>query len=296
MFKRNSYNITANTPGYYIKDGAATDNGKQEYCGKIHITITAIDNLYIGSGFKGSNKTTTYNDTMQLNGKAVIPGSSLKGAVRHVANIASDGCLINPEREYKREKRHYYFDRKLINCSGEQRCIICDMFGMMGRKSKVSFSDCVSDNAENDVIQVNAQNSPKINDPTYHDNGAVYGYKVYMNKCEPYHQRQKDSIRIVKKGAVFCGNVFFENLTRKELGLLCFALGLSETINLKLGGYRNEGLGQVQIRGTITSNPSAETPKQLAEEYIQSCEDSDVIYSIEDLEEYLAPYKGGGRR
>ena len=290
-YVHNSYNITANIPEFYIQNKIPSDRAAENLNGKIDITITAIDDLYIGNGFVERDNNNIYKDTLMSMNRFVIPGSSLKGAVRHIATIVSNGCLKNPEILYKREKRNYYFDMDLIRCSIYNRCIICDMFGMNGKKSKIMFGDFISQNAVCKIKTLNSQFSPKINDPNYHDNGAVYGYKVYFNKCENYDSFQKDTVKIVKRGAVFNGSIFFENLTYKELCLLCYALGFSERINIKIGGYKNEGLGQVRIRGVL-SGIDGKNVKELAEEYKNSTT-GDVRESIADLEKYIAPYEKG---
>lgn len=54
-------------------------------------------------------------------------------------------------------------------------------------------------------------------------------------------------------------------MTDKELELLCFALGCTKTFNLKLGGFKNEGYGQVEISGNVIMDGKSVDAKLYAE-------------------------------
>lgn len=83
----------------------------------------------------------------------------------------------------------------------------------------------------------------------------------------------KVNVQVVKKGAVFTGKVFFKRLTEEQLSLLMFSLGLDDnednTIALKIGGFKNEGIGEVQVtcdKFECSGNMN-ETPAELAYDY-----------------------------
>lgn len=308
-YVRNNYNIDANKPKYYIINGKVRGGQKENISGRIDLTVTSVDGLHIGNGFVNYNKDGIYRETMKKDGKAIIPAASVKGCVRHIASIASDGCLINPKRQYKKYrdgKPIYYFpfkepdicnpkkdkDNKVLPIYIDSRCIICDMFGKIGRMSKVSFSDLISSNASFEVRKMNAQFTPEISSTAHHENGEVFGYKIYFTKCEKYDIFQKDAVELVKPGAVFTGSVFFNNLTEDEMSLLCFSLGLSKTINLKIGGYKNDGIGQIKVKGKIVTNVGEFDGESAAFKHIKNYGDDDVYSAIETLENYLKPYEG----
>lgn len=287
-YKKNFYVLKAAKPKYYISDG---DGKKADNSGYIDLTVTAVDRLFIGSGFIDTDKDGIFKCTDKTaEGYAFIPGSSLKGCVRYLARILSDGCLDDPQRAYRGRSLSYPFE--LIKCKADKRCIICDMFGMMGRRSKIDFEDLICTTPAFEKTTVNAQFSPNISSNKYHDRGELYGYKLYMNKCEPYPSKQKDRIEAVAAGCVFTGRVYFRDLTDSELELLCYSLGLGGDIDPKLGGYRNEGLGQVRITGSLTLNGREADAARLATKF-----DEEYEYNIIDkVKDALAPYHAKGGR
>ena len=97
---------------------------------------------------------------------------------------------------------------------------------------------------------------------------------------------QNDKLRAVPPETVFTGEITYRNLDKKELGLLLFGLGQSRSISLKLGGYRNEGFGTVNI--TLASDQIGDT-LAMTNEFIDSVDDT-LVFGIEQLEDGM-PYK-----
>lgn len=275
--------IKAYKPYEYIFEGSSDDGGNHN--GYIDLNVTVVDGLHIGSGFKQIQDKTVYSETIRRDGKAVIPGASLKGAVRHVARTVSDGCV---PKEYI-DRFASEFNLKCSNRKDGNRCIICDMFGMMGRKSKILFSDLVCENPEYEIKEMNAQFLPSLKNPIYFEQGSIKGYKLYRNKCAKYVLAQRELVEIVKRGSVFKGRLHFFGLTNSELNLLCFALGLGEDINIKIGGYKTEGIGQIKVRGEIMVNRKKETAKHFADSYSN---DDTFARAITQVQETLKPYGG----
>lgn len=257
-------------------------NGK--YSGNITLKIKAVDNLYLGSGFLHyDGRSGIVAESLFEHGKMVIPGSSVKGAVRHVARAVSDACILSSESERLNldKKQKYKCNPKISNSRDNsfQLCIVCDMFGAMGIASKVRFSDFVSDSCDTEECSVPVQFSPDINFPYYkinkNNNKFHKGYKFYKTICEEDDVPKTEKITATKKGTEFTGTVSFSGLHEDELQLLMFSLGLSgKKFSHKLGGYRAHGFGTVNFSclefSLINKKLSPEDAAEYAKKYTEN--------------------------
>lgn len=259
------------SPKYY-----SPDEKTERFSGYVDLKLTCCTDIYIGSGFSymPENSKQLVFQTMQSDGKAMIPGSSFKGVVRNLASAASNGCLPQLPRVNGYPPR-YPAGVHNIKCSAKESCIVCDMFGAMSKGSKVIFSDMYSDNASFQIREFNTQFSPKS---VYTDeNGIAKGYKFFKSGDNHYEMPSKVKAQVVKKGAVFTGRVHFKKLTEEELSLLMFSLGLNDSegqdIVLKIGGFKNEGIGEVKASefGFVCSGNMKKLPGELAYQYYDMC-------------------------
>ena len=273
------------------------------FSGVIPLEIIAVDRVYPGSGSVSFDpQKGLVSEPAQEHGKAVIFGSSVKGAVRHVARAVSDGCipyeddLILPEK-LKSKCKVDTKDKESIFISV---CIVCDLFGTMGLASKVSFSDFVADDAQCEACRVPDLFSPHITEPHYlYSDGFHKGYKFYRTECESdIAEEKKNWIYTVKAGTVFHGEVRFRGLDETELCLLMYSLGIEKgSFSHKLGGYRAKGFGTVNVccKPWIL-NGELKTPNEAAgfsHQYVKNCSD-DCYEQIKKLEEIMQ-YKEGGK-
>ncbi|MCD8094862.1 MAG: RAMP superfamily CRISPR-associated protein [Ruminococcus sp.] len=283
----------------YVK-GSENKNGK--HSGSIELKITAVDNLYLGSGFVDFSENSLYAETLVEDEKAIIPESSIKGALRQVCRAISDGCIPN-------EKNLKLKNEQKIKCKpGVSTCIICDMFGSMGVASKLIFSDFAAEKFALVSCSVGKQFSPHINSEKYMEKGYNYGYKFYFTNCDPVSD-ESQRIKAVKKGAVFKGKITFKNLDNKELSLLLFGLGIAsksddlkdyEKFSHKLGGCKAQGFGTVNFKCTgftlDSEKLTEEAAIEWAKKYIigndESCLCSNDCYDsiVEELT-YIMKYK-----
>ncbi len=304
---------------YFFVDMPATESryiyrdkrrdAAHQYSGMLKVRLVTVDPLFIGSGFQeleGTEEGMQFvKQSLEENGKPIIPGSGLKGAVRHICRAVSkscvpqDSCRISLPRgtnlQCKPEKESYWLERateeerakwaKMKKAQKEAKldhaCIVCDMFGKMGWSSKVFFSDLVAESGKTEHFRAAQQFAPHPDAEKYL-NGGCHRYKFYYTdiRKDDKNSPQRDLLRAVPPKTVFTGEITYRNLDQKELGLLLFGLGQSRTISLKLGGYRNEGFGTVNL--TLASD-EIDDPQALANEYIDSV-DNAVYRSIEQLE------------
>ncbi len=223
-----------------------------QYKGYIDAEITCDTAIHMGSGYKelDNESNLLVYKTIRYDGKPIIPGSSLKGVVRQIAEAASCSCA-----------------KDLKKCG---ICIACDMFGSMGRASNVIFSDFISDNAVTEIFDLNQQFEPKNKVSDYY---KFYKVNDSSYKNEKNITNQSVQVEVVSSGTVFKGRIHFKKLTEEQLSLLMYSLGLNEKnnekINLKIGGFKNSDIGEVYV--TVTNfnvNALNKTPAVLAENYV----------------------------
>lgn len=287
--------VLFNPPSFYEKKGG----GSGELSGELKLKITTVDNLYIGSGFSEDKTTGFCLETMKFENTLIIPGSSLKGAVRKISSAISGGCI--------KEERNVRIPEKISNikCYAKniekqiksEKCIVCDMFGMISKvsyASKISFSDFVSEGLNTQEEKINQQFSPNIESPKYKDeNNKHKGYKFYKNDCEEYSLSEKVNVETVKRDTVFEGKITFKKLEKEQLQLLLFSLGLDESFNMKIGGFKNDGYGQIKTEAISfkineDGNIKEENVKSYAENYTKGY-GKKFITSIQKLREILKP-------
>lgn len=237
----NNYNNTG--PSNYeflpfIKPRKFTADSKKVFSGYIEIELITVDKLFIGSGMSHFDGVNIPASTLQENGKLIIPGSSLKGAVRHISRAVSPSCIPDAKEN---EIRNGYFKK----CRLDDCCIVCDMFGMMSKASKLRFTDLTSENGKTVKIKVPAQFEPKKNTDKYKEDRKFIGYKFYYTDCEERNAPKRESVEAIVENTSFTGKIFFNKLYKEELQLLMFALSFSEAFSIKLGKYKADGFGTV---------------------------------------------------
>ncbi len=166
------------------------------YSGKLKLRITTLSPLHIGSKQQDYDQTgNVLKKQIRRNGNLIIPGSSLKGAVRSIAEAISYSCAAeSPFQELKsllpRENR--------VACSNiHQRglCMACSIFGMAnnkeGYKGKVAFGEFAWKKGNLSRQMIPVLESPFKNYPDNHDvfgssDKSHYGNErlYYCKACE----------------------------------------------------------------------------------------------------------------
>ena len=149
------------------------------------------------------------------------------------------------------------------------------MFGFIGRSShasKVSFTDFVAEKFELKPKYINAQHSPNSDAKSgiYKQNGKFKGYKLYKNTCKVEKAPSTVYVETIRPASEFVGKIFFKHITDDELQLLLFAWGIDNSFNIKVGGFKNDGLGQVKSEclEVKLNGEMIENPKELAQKYL----------------------------
>lgn len=212
----------------------------------------------------------------QIAGRPGIPASSLKGVIRSIYEIVTDGCLSSLSQEYRGGRGSIQINKRLpsayLPCHDlKVLCPACLLFGMVeqnisgeqqarGLAGRLSFSDAKP-------IRVNAQwrnmpaagGGPQPRHGTFYfqrqGEGGVLGRKLY------YHHRDYEEtlllygdggrpglMQVEMHSGDFRFDIDFVNLTETELNYLCYTLLLEDTIRHHLAYGKAYGLGSARIR------------------------------------------------
>lgn len=235
---------------------------KGSISGYMEAEIKCLSDLHIGNGSAKGIENALVKTVMRYDGNPVIPGSSLKGSVRAVASAVSNSCHTDCYDKVPYEKK--------CDIKSKHICITCSMFGTLGYASRVEFSDFLP--AGDFSITTVYKAAP------YQGKGEQGKRMFYrtkpLNPASPrqsYLQKDENTktinIEAVSEGAVFKGKIFFRDLTEEQLSLLMFSLGLDDTVDLLVGGFRYDGMGRIKITPINYKSDLNKSPKELAEQY-----------------------------
>ena len=198
-------------------------------------------------------------------GQPLIPGSSLKGVIRNVAEALSGSCLTLPMKLDYGQSASYNTPRGFQRCdSKEQFCPACRIFGAMGRGGhflgKISISDALAKrDAEVEILTLESLMQPKPRHRVWYENpqqpGVMRGRKFYYHRPQgarttTQRGRFNKTVEAVKPGTVFAFSIDYTNLENDELALLIFALVLEPEMCHKTGMGKPVGLGSAKIEVT----------------------------------------------
>ena len=229
----------------------------QGICGNLTGTITAETPIFIKRG-----ESNEFQKNRQ--GKYIIPGTSLKGLFRSVAETVANGCFGGKFGKkgkglYEHETKNYSENlpntfKACINRT--ELCIACRIFGMLYKKQvftgKISFQDAECNHVvPNTQITTVALENPKPHHSAFYLNGKyIAGRKFYFHH---YHGLPAGNMNRGKKitplgiGSQFTFTASFNNLEEKEWQALLYAIMLEDGMRHKIGYGKPSGLGSVKI-------------------------------------------------
>ncbi|MCC6222194.1 MAG: hypothetical protein IT201_01730 [Thermoleophilia bacterium] len=168
----------------------------------------------------------------------VVPGSSVKGAVRAVVEAITPSC-----DRLSREKN--------AACqSSSALCPACAAFGAPGWRATVAFSDLLPvEPAELSVRRIAQRFSHQA---------SRRGRRLYGLEPEEPLPGDAEALECLSAGSRLRGAVLFEGVTEAGAGAVTLALGLPPhgLPLLRLGGGKNRGLAQARV--TLTQGAAAQ--------------------------------------
>lgn len=243
----------------YREKGAGQDKlDARLLSGTLELTLHTLTPVHVGSGYsdfiKAGNQ--EYLAALQASKpireegttrrRYLIPGPSLKGAVRSIVEAITRSCIRITQGRHRP-----YIPQGYGGCmSVDDLCIACRLFGAQDYQGHVSFEDAVAPKGSLVLLGTPLLWTPARGGhglpPRYLERDRAKGRKFYRHARPP---SGVDPRACIKSGAELPLRIHFLNLSEAELGILLTALGLhpKHPFPIKLGGGKPVGLGSVQI-------------------------------------------------
>ncbi len=181
----------------------------------------------------------------RIDGRLAIPASSLKGAVRSIAEAVSPSCL-----GVTRARRRDLPDAFRRSCTHHAACPACTLFGMGGKEAylgQVRFEDVFLQEGGTMLYRLPPLYRPRPGAPVYRDRSRRYKGRKFYKHGRPRQADKGGESEVIRPDSLLVGQVAFTNLTAEQLGLLFYALGLERRFLLKLGGGKPVCLGSLLV-------------------------------------------------
>ena len=222
----------------------------QKFTGILDLEIEVLsDYLFVGSGnydLDEKRKLVYYSFFRTVDGVA-IPGTSIKGAVRSVAEAISNSCVSLARRNERKYLRDYL--RHHSECKFDERknltklCPACRLFGTRGYGGRVSFKDAKGIKVKTEIVKIGELFPPRI---------SKSKRKFYQNlKFKPIANLKPEKnyrfVEAVKKGGKFVASLSFQNVEECELSLLLHSMAIYQDYAIKIGGAKPRCFGTVRF-------------------------------------------------
>ena len=250
-------------------------NKKFDLKGRIDLEIKVLNTIHISEdSYDMNEEEVLYKKFYKIGDKYAVPGTSLKGMIRNLAEMVSNSCI-----SATRDEQEVLPKGKEKSCRVAQRCIICDVFGAMGKKSKIKVSDFLyeENSGAMSILGLPELRTPNVNvSSIYLNEGVLKGYKIYNHGIQSILKTGDYNCECLMKNSTFKGYVLYEDLDVEELKLLCYAIGLAGDFNHKLG------YGKPAYYGSIEITAKDDKYVQYAKDYIVGCKE-DIKGNIDSL-------------
>jgi CRISPR/Cas system CSM-associated protein Csm3 (group 7 of RAMP superfamily) len=237
--------------------------------GRIMCRLTTRTPLFVPKYRAGAADRARAHETLEMyrdkRGVPLIPGTSLKGVIRTVAEAAANGCFTLPSRFlYERQSIEYGVPEAFLTCNNIERlCPTCRLFGMLNRGKVFSGNVTVEDahalpGFQTQRLTLAILSAPKPRHKPFYSrepderDTPIRGRKFYFHRPQGARERsQKDgqnkTVEAVLPGAVFQFEVEYTNVSEADLGLLLFALTMWDDTCHKVGMGKPIGMGSAKI-------------------------------------------------
>lgn len=291
--------------------------------GKIHLRLTVKTTAFVASGVMamGSDLSSTtktiplIKTAVERDRSLLIPGSSLKGAIRSTYEAITRSCLCKVTKKYQSHIPAGYSECTINRQRNQLNvCPACQIFGAMDWQGLVHFTDAQCEKSGFNTGFMPSLFRPRPDErKAYFKNGKVAGRKFYYHVIKAVDRGQQQGIPVQQAGKeyTFTTQVRFMNLSQVELGALLIVLGqdAENKIALKVGGGKPIGMGtmvaevteiqEIQTKqewrdrySSYNAEPAALTGNFLEEfikKAIQSARTSQLVQSqqLQELKEVL---------
>lgn len=228
-----------------------------EWTGRLELEVEVRSGyLHVGSGLLGLTPDgKAYSAFARRDGQLVIPGTSIKGAVRSVVEAISRSCVSQARRDEEVPSRATACNKapRRNQVAIGTLCPACRLFGTTSYRGRVFFTDAVAlGPVEPKPVKVGNLWPPR------QAAGDRKFYRVgVFHEDENALQRDYRYVEAVPRGTRFLTALVFESATTEEMGLLVRALGIDthpqdqSSVGFvflpKLGGAKPRCLGAVRF-------------------------------------------------
>ena len=186
----------------------------------------------------------------------LIPGTSLKGMVRSVAEVLSDSCVVTGSGK----SRHLVPDYMQQCKSTKKLCTACRIFGYLNRGDvlhgnvNIGQAKSVGTPTYQKVQLVPMAGPNPRHEAFYGDSKNPAGRKFYyhqntLSTASSENDRERGPwVELLDPGATFTFTVTYENLSDADLSVLVASLALTDGVRHKLGYGKPAGCGSVEVR------------------------------------------------
>lgn len=209
--------------------------------------LIAVDPIHIGSSDNNTLDPTAVDNSVlkDSTGRAVIPGSSLKGVVRsyfesvvRAAYGKDAACDVFDNNNSCSEQKSTISDRKeAAEEDYKESCMVCKLFGGKRIAGKLSFKDSFS-----------------LEIPLYEHRDGV----GINRETGAAARRRKYDFEIIPKGTEFDFCLIAENLDDEQEKQLNFIIKSLESKELTIGGKTTRGLGRFYLSEKNISRTTAD--------------------------------------
>lgn len=173
-----------------------------------------------------------------------VPGTTLKGAVRSIAEAISASCVSVRSRRDSRELRGYSRCDVKKGARNIRICPACRIFGTTNYRGHVSFSDALPNgNIGPEIVKIAELWRPRrlIQKRKFYRSGR---YEELKDQSPEKYYRY---IEAVPKGSIFTFDLFFENAQESDLSLIFHSMGIDQDFQIKVGGAKPRCFGDVSF-------------------------------------------------
>lgn len=259
-------------------------NGQPLYSGSLDVEIIAETPIFIHDPRNDPDDVNQPALSMQnQDGDFIIPGSSLKGMLRSVAEALGNGCLTLFDGTYGRgpDRINYWgkVPESFQHCEHNTHlCLSCRIFGMLHPRSsgvflgKVNIGDAVA--KKDDAYQYDPMYTAVLVEPKprhqafYLEEPAIQGAPPAHIAGRKFYFHHSPTLRpLSEPRLVYFGNVLanryiqpldydtrfhfrldFTALEADEFGALLFAIALEKEMRHKIGYGKPLGLGSILLQ------------------------------------------------
>jgi CRISPR/Cas system CSM-associated protein Csm3 (group 7 of RAMP superfamily) len=227
------------------------------YTGKVTLLLTALTPIHVGSGIYEMANDEPVRGLITADNQVIVPGTSLKGTIRSIAEAISDSCVRISRGEIRdnlaRDARPCDEIKSTVRVKGREPklCVCCSIFGALGYQGRISFTDArlLAEN-RTALHHIKSPYPPRDSARFYTDVERRFNGRKFYFHGQPVAAPQGEPYQVIESNSELECSMEFESLTAAECCLLFVAMGIFDDIIIKIGGAKQAMLGSVEITPT----------------------------------------------